>query len=375
MQLSSFDEVLRLDQDALRQILGNGPTAQRVWAAWALGLRLGQAFAAEAGTRVDREPDPGVRRHLAVILASAGDRAAIDVLAADDPCEYVRASALRLILQIAPPGTQSSVVSRLLEVARAEPSAHVRSEALRLLSPADHHLPLERVAACLADPAVSVRAAAADLLLELPFDDRVAELLASAATTEPDTDELERLWQRVARLERAELVLGAVASGARGRHQLLAGLDILIHAQRKLPWRSLVHLADPDNAAVDCRLFHLLADPTTASVPFLLSRATAGLRLAQPRSREESDVRYVGHLALRALSNLGHRGSAAISAHPGATESVRWLVGQLADEVEGLRGNSTSDDDWLSYDDWVELEVEELEALRWRLLGLLGEGP
>lgn len=374
MQLSSFDEVLLLDQDALRQLLGNGPNVQRVWAAWALGLRLGQAFTAEAGTRVDREPDPGVRRHLAVILAGAGDRAAIDVLAAIDPCEYVRASALRLMLQVAPPGTQSNVVSRLLEVARTEPSAHVRSEALLLLSPADHHLPVELIAACLGDPAVSVRAAAADLLLELPFDGRVAELLASAATTETDTDELERLWQRVARLEHAELVLGAVTSRARDRHQLLVGLDILIHAQRKLSWRSLAHLTDPDNAAVDCRLFHLLADPTTASIPFLLSRATAGLRLAQPSSREEAEVRFVGLLAVRALSNLGHRGSAAISAQPGATESVRWLVGKLSEELEDLHGISSSDHDWGSDDDWVELGVEELEALRCRLLGLLREG-
>lgn len=315
--------------------------------------------------------DPGVRRHLAVILASAGDRAAVAVLASQDPCEYVRASALRLMLQIATPGAQSAVVSHLLEIARADPSAHVRSESLRLISSAHHRPPVEHVAHCLEDPALSVRSAAADFLLELATDDGVVDLLAEAASAEVDPDERTRLWCRLSDLGRADVALRAASSSAPGHDQVVAALDVLIHAKQKLPWGSLAWLADRCEAGIDRRLFQLLADPTTASLPFLLSRAVAGLRPTEPepRSRADHDVRHVGFRSLYALAGIAPFGRVALSPHPGAAESVRWLVDTLGAHVEDLRRTYPSDEDWLEY------EVAELEELRSRLSGLIEEGP
>ena len=103
-RFTSFSEVDRLDAESLKTLLVGGEPPERVWAAWALGLRHHEAFARELRATAAEEPHAGVRRHLVVVLAGAGERRSILTIAAHDPDERVRATALQYVGRLAGPG-------------------------------------------------------------------------------------------------------------------------------------------------------------------------------------------------------------------------------------------------------------------------------
>ena len=93
MPYNSFSDVEQLDPDELKTLLVAGEPPERVWAAWALGLRHHEAFARELKATAAEEPHPGVRRHLVVVLAGAGESRSVLTMAVHDPDERVRATA------------------------------------------------------------------------------------------------------------------------------------------------------------------------------------------------------------------------------------------------------------------------------------------
>src|SRR5262245_45605791 len=95
--IESVEDVRGLGEDELRALLEGGRPEQRVWAIWALALR--SADVAELGSRV--EPDPGVRRNLAVVLAGHGQVDLLVALAKRDPAPEVRAAAMQLVSRFA----------------------------------------------------------------------------------------------------------------------------------------------------------------------------------------------------------------------------------------------------------------------------------
>lgn len=95
--LETFEEVRALAEPELRALLDRGRPEQRVWAIWALALR--SASPGELGAR--SEPDAGVRRNLAVVLAGHGETDLLVALAKKDPAAEVRAAAMRLITRFA----------------------------------------------------------------------------------------------------------------------------------------------------------------------------------------------------------------------------------------------------------------------------------
>lgn len=95
--LESFEEVRALDEPELRRLLERGRPEQRVWAIWALALR--SVNAGELGERT--EPDAGVRRNLAVVLAGHGELDLLGALAKKDPAPEVRAAAMQLVARFA----------------------------------------------------------------------------------------------------------------------------------------------------------------------------------------------------------------------------------------------------------------------------------
>jgi hypothetical protein len=96
----SFEQVRALDDAAVRRLLDEGRPEQRVWAIWALAQRAGED-AGQLARAEARQPDPGVRRTLAVILASHGELDLLVALARHDPSMAVRASALQLVARLA----------------------------------------------------------------------------------------------------------------------------------------------------------------------------------------------------------------------------------------------------------------------------------
>ena len=66
--LHDFCDTLRIDEKALERLLGSSDSVERVWAVWALGLRVSEE-ARTLAQHLAGEPAPGVRRALAVVLA------------------------------------------------------------------------------------------------------------------------------------------------------------------------------------------------------------------------------------------------------------------------------------------------------------------
>jgi hypothetical protein len=93
----SFEQVRALGEPELRALLERGRPEQRVWAIWALALR--SASVSELGERI--EPDAGVRRNLAVVLAGHGELDLLVALAKKDPAPEVRAAAMQLVSRLA----------------------------------------------------------------------------------------------------------------------------------------------------------------------------------------------------------------------------------------------------------------------------------
>jgi hypothetical protein len=180
--MDRFDEVESLDTGALRRLLAEGSAQERVWAAWALGLRLGSQARPELARASRQEPDPGTRRHLLVILAGYRDLDLLAVMARDDPDTYVRASACQYLAQVAP--EDSAVRALLRERLTADPSTTVRHTVIQ-------HLPdvgpedLKWASRAAEDEDLELRSAALDVLFRL--GPRAGGLLRERAEREPDT--------------------------------------------------------------------------------------------------------------------------------------------------------------------------------------------
>ena len=95
--IESFEDVRGLGDTELRALLEGGRPEERVWAIWALALR--SADVGELGHRA--EPDPGVRRNLAIVLAGHGQLELLVALAKRDPAQEVRAAAMQLVTRFA----------------------------------------------------------------------------------------------------------------------------------------------------------------------------------------------------------------------------------------------------------------------------------
>lgn len=95
--IDSFEDVRGLTEGELRALLERGRPEERVWAIWALALR--SADVGELGARA--EPDAGVRRNLAIVLAGHGQVDLLVALAKRDPAPEVRAAAMQLVARFA----------------------------------------------------------------------------------------------------------------------------------------------------------------------------------------------------------------------------------------------------------------------------------
>src|SRR6185312_5103229 len=94
-----YDDVRALSEPELRALLDRGRPEERVWALWALAL-LSTPEGVSALVR-RAEPDPGVRRNLAVVLAGHGELDLLVGLAKRDPAPEVRAAATQLVSRLA----------------------------------------------------------------------------------------------------------------------------------------------------------------------------------------------------------------------------------------------------------------------------------
>lgn len=107
--IDSFEDVRELGEAELRALLDGGRPEERVWALWALALRSAEESPVQRGPSIAElarraEPDPGVRRSLAVILAGHGHLELLVALADSDPAPEVRGAAMALVARLAVDG-------------------------------------------------------------------------------------------------------------------------------------------------------------------------------------------------------------------------------------------------------------------------------
>jgi len=101
--MNHFEETRNLTIEALHRALAEGDAPDRVFAIWALALRV----PAVTRTMIDQlrsEPDPGVRRALAVVLAGEGELDLLVAICRRDPSIHVRASVVQMLFRFADAG-------------------------------------------------------------------------------------------------------------------------------------------------------------------------------------------------------------------------------------------------------------------------------
>ena len=159
MRYESFEQVEAWRVERLREVAARGDSRERVWAGWALGLRVGPD---DADAALVGEPDAGARRHLTIIVAGFGRAATLERLAAEDGDDRVRATAWQNLLS-----TDLARVDAVYARLADERSAAVREAILRFHDspwPAQH---LDLLVRLTADPSLLVRFAAVERLATL----------------------------------------------------------------------------------------------------------------------------------------------------------------------------------------------------------------
>jgi HEAT repeat protein len=298
----TFDDVRRLDDRALRELLAGDDAVLRVYAIWTLGLRGATELVID---HLDDEPSAGVRRHLAIILAGAGATDLLVALARHDPEPGVRTTAAGLVCRLAAGDRVPWAVA--LE-ALDDASAEVRKSVLRELAGAPIDLVADPVLRALSDPELDVRLEAVETALALlPATVAVPRLVAKVGEAPPG--EARALLERWARAAGAPAVHDALAS---------APTRVRVLAVRVLSatWDDVAALAeDPDpevRAAVQksfwtrlgtipiSRLVHWLdSDGTWRSAPRAIST-----RLAAGEEVAESVLAEIRDQAVREIAQI-----------------------------------------------------------------------
>ena len=187
-----FAAVAGLPDHLVRDLLGRGDPIEKVWAAWTLALRADGAAAVRAAATT--APEPGVRRHMIVVLVGLGEIDAAVALSRSDPEPAVRATACRYLVRLAParPELREPGLAGL-----SDPSPHVREAVVEELGP---YAPTPAISTALAlaeDPSTDVRRAVVDLVARLvAAGHRFPEAARVRAAREPDPDLRER-WQHL----------------------------------------------------------------------------------------------------------------------------------------------------------------------------------
>jgi hypothetical protein len=160
-----YGELLELPLDELRTIAGgNGDAAERLWAAWALGMRHDGSAVQVARDRARRDPAPGVRANMAILLVSHGERSAAATLAKHDPEPLVRASACRSLARVVSAG-DDALIDLLVAALGTERSPDVRAAIIDGASAGPPPPLREAIARRLNDEEEEVRAVAVQALL------------------------------------------------------------------------------------------------------------------------------------------------------------------------------------------------------------------
>ncbi len=369
--MRDFAELTHLDTEVLRSLLEAGEPPERVRAAWALALRLGTTIRSDLVQGSLTEPDPGVRRHLVVVLAGYQERAVLATLARQDDDEAVRAVACQYLAMISRPEDAESW--RLLhERLEEEASDEVRRAAIAYLPPHTPAFLRSAVAARVGDESLDVRRAVADRLLEWAglSGEGLPEVLVSRLHLEPEL-ELRREWvRRACALGGEGQFLEALVDAPEGTLRFV--LEVYVEQRVRLPWESLRPFTQLGRPELDSLVMDLLVSgPQEEADVWLLELALESWR----QSSEKHDGENPWWDAPDALACLEARLEAGHLKEPG--EWVKALARKLWEAMaEGRRKAFARHLPWCTEPEHGECFAEEwrLDRTMERLLELASRG-
>jgi hypothetical protein len=186
IKVKDWVSVVALPEEAQRALLRTGDSAERVWAMWALALRLGANEADELRAILPSEPSAGIRAHLVVVLAGLGEHQLVHTIAVQDPDSFVRAVACQYVIRAAPfgsPGPLEFALQKLRsDVPRVKQAIIDEAESGRL------SLPEATMTALLEDGDVDTRRSALTAVRALPvLSDVIRRAVVDRTMTEPDS--------------------------------------------------------------------------------------------------------------------------------------------------------------------------------------------
>jgi hypothetical protein len=333
VQFKDWREVAGLPESVQRSLLVTGDPAERIWAIWALGLRLGKGVLADLQKEADLEALPGVRCQLVVVLAGLGERDLLRASALEDPDPVVRATACQYVVRTMPVGSDLAVdfaIQRMrADVPRVQHAMYEEIQAGRL------RLPDPVLLEFLAHDDLETRQLTLEVLAAiLQPSDEIVRALADRVLSEPDPFLRRSCIDFYLRCGVAEqLVRAAYRAPAPLVCEILA-----IFQQRGLPfsWTVLAPLAGRADQVLAVAVLKSLIEPLeTEAIPWVSDLAAAALAIPHVPATAKSPLLTFRWEALARLFRVV------------APETVRLFDRSVAQALL----------DWSSYEDEYDDDV------------------
>lgn len=258
MTYADFDTVLELPAKEQRRLLAEGDAPERLWAAWAVALRLGRDAVPSLTMSGALRAPSGLRRQLLVVIAGLGERDVLRVLTDQDDAPEVRATACAYFIRTAPRADNGEIVTFAAQHLRSE-SKEVREAVLLEQEAGRLRLPEPLLSRALHDPDPDNRALVCRCLCaDSQMSDATVHVLIEALEREPDHHLLRAMFEMLPRSGYRTLVERLCSSSTSRLGEIL---DLAHERAEVLQWSEVMALAPCEDFAIVCRLLRLLRGP------------------------------------------------------------------------------------------------------------------
>jgi hypothetical protein len=198
MAHADLTAVLALPAKEQRRLLTDGDPAERLWAAWALALRLGADAVPLLRDGDGLRAPSGLRRQVLVVMAGLGEREVLRTVAEADAVPEVRATACALFLRTAVDGDAEALA--FAERQMSSPIGEVREAVLLEHEAGRVRLPEDALFRALRDPPLDIRSVAVRCIgRATPLPEASTKALVDAMKDERDLDHRRALFRELPR--------------------------------------------------------------------------------------------------------------------------------------------------------------------------------